>query len=51
MIDGSVNGVGSTVYSWARVLKNVQNGLVRSYAAWILLGAVGILLYIAMARG
>jgi NADH-quinone oxidoreductase subunit L len=49
IIDGSVNGVGARVYGWARVLKFVQNGLVRSYAAWILLGAILILFYVAMA--
>jgi NADH-quinone oxidoreductase subunit L len=51
IIDGSVNGVGARIYGWARVLKFMQNGLVRSYAAWILLGAILILLYVAAARG
>jgi NADH-quinone oxidoreductase subunit L len=51
IIDGSVNGVGARIYGWARVLKFVQNGLVRSYAAWILLGAILILFYLARARG
>ena len=51
LIDGSVNGVGARIYGWARVLKFVQNGLVRSYAAWILCGTILLLFYIAMARG
>jgi NADH-quinone oxidoreductase subunit L len=51
IVDSSVDGVGNTIYGWARTLKNVQNGLVRSYAAWILLGAIAILLYITIVRG
>jgi NADH-quinone oxidoreductase subunit L len=51
IIDGSVNGVGETVQACANVLKNVQNGLIRSYAAWILIGAAAVLLYIAVLRG
>jgi NADH-quinone oxidoreductase subunit L len=47
IIDGAVNGVGRTLQSWAGYLKNVQNGLIRSYAAWILAGAVAVLLFIA----
>ena len=47
IIDGAVNGVGETIQGMAAVLKNVQNGLIRSYAAWILLGTVAILLYIS----
>jgi NADH-quinone oxidoreductase subunit L len=46
IIDGAVNGVGSTLLSWAEYLKNVQNGLIRSYATWILVGAVAVLLFI-----
>ena len=45
LIDGAVNGVGSSIQSFASVLKNIQNGLIRSYAAWILLGMAAILLY------
>jgi NADH-quinone oxidoreductase subunit L len=51
VVDGVVNGIGRTVQVWAGYLKNVQNGLVRSYATWILLGAVAILFYIATHQG
>jgi NADH-quinone oxidoreductase subunit L len=47
IIDGAVNGVGRTLQSWAGYLKNIQNGLIRSYATWILVGAVAVLLFIA----
>jgi NADH-quinone oxidoreductase subunit L len=46
IIDGAVNGTGFAVRSLASVLKNVQNGLIRSYAAWILVGMAAVLLYI-----
>jgi len=46
LIDGTVNGAGRTVQNFATVLKNVQNGLIRSYATWILIGMVAMLLYI-----
>jgi NADH-quinone oxidoreductase subunit L len=50
VIDGAVNGVGHVVRGSASLLKNIQNGMVRGYAAWILAGAVLILLYITLLR-
>ncbi len=50
LIDGTVNGVGRFVRGSGSLLKRVQNGLVRSYAAWILAGAVAILAYITLLR-
>ena len=50
IIDGAVNGAGRTIQGFGSVLKNVQNGLIRSYATWILLGAVAIILYISIFR-
>jgi NADH-quinone oxidoreductase subunit L len=49
LIDGMVNGVGRALAGAGAVLRHVQNGLVRSYASWILLGAVAVLLYVFMA--
>jgi NADH-quinone oxidoreductase subunit L len=49
-IDGAVNGVGEFVRDLASIFKNVQNGLIRSYATWILLGAVAILFYLSYYR-
>jgi NADH-quinone oxidoreductase subunit L len=40
MIDGAVNGVGEIVRGSAKVLRHMQTGYVRTYAVWILLGAV-----------
>jgi len=52
VIDGAVNGVGRSIQNFGSVLKNVQNGLLRGYAVWILVGMVAVLLYIyVFARG
>jgi NADH-quinone oxidoreductase subunit L len=51
LIDGAVNGVGRMVQAQAQLLKNIQNGLARSYAAWILAGGAAVLLYLAFLRG
>ena len=50
VIDGAVNGAGSGVQAIGSALKRLQNGLVRSYAAWILLGAAAVLLYVSVFR-
>jgi NADH-quinone oxidoreductase subunit L len=46
LIDGDVKGVGEALGGAAALLRNIQNGLVRSYAAWILFGAVAVLMYV-----
>ena len=51
IIDGAVNGAGRLVQGSASMLKHMQNGLARNYAAWILAGAVLILIYVYMFRG
>ena len=51
IIDGAVNGAGRTIQGMASVLKGMQNGLIRSYATWILLGTVAVLLYFSITRG
>jgi NADH-quinone oxidoreductase subunit L len=50
IVDRAVNGAGETIQGLASVLKNVQNGLIRSYAVWILLGTVAVIIYIAYFR-
>jgi NADH-quinone oxidoreductase subunit L len=46
LIDGSVNGVGSGARSIGSLLRLMQSGNIRSYATWVLLGSV--LLIVAM---
>src|SRR5437588_9306341 len=43
MIDGAVNGVGRIVRGSASGLRRMQTGYVRTYAGWILLGGVLII--------
>jgi NADH-quinone oxidoreductase subunit L len=43
LIDGAVNGVGQTVRATSGLLRRVQTGSVRTYAASLFLGAVVIL--------
>jgi NADH-quinone oxidoreductase subunit L len=43
LIDGSVNGVGQTVLRTSSVLRLLQSGSVRAYAASLFLGVVLIL--------
>jgi NADH-quinone oxidoreductase subunit L len=44
-IDGIVNGVGHFAVEFGGVLRQIQVGFVRSYAAFILLGALVVIGY------
>ena len=45
IIDGAVNGVGETVGGLAELVRRLQTGSVRTYAASLFLGVVLILGY------
>ncbi len=45
VVDGIVNGIGHFVSSLGNVIRHVQVGFVRSYAAFILFGAVAVIGY------
>jgi NADH-quinone oxidoreductase subunit L len=45
LIDGSVNGVGESVRGWSELLRRLQTGSVRAYAASFFLGVVALLGY------
>jgi NADH-quinone oxidoreductase subunit L len=45
VIDGLVNNTGTFMQRSGRVLRRIHSGYTRSYAAWILFGAVIIFLY------
>ena len=47
VIDGAVNGVGSTVRTAGARLRRVQTGYVRNYALGIGLGVVAVLAFMA----
>jgi NADH-quinone oxidoreductase subunit L len=44
VIDGIVNGVGTESKSIGGVLRRLQSGNIRSYATWVVLGAVALLI-------
>jgi NADH-quinone oxidoreductase subunit L len=51
LIDASVNGVGSRARGIGRIFRLLQSGNIRSYAAWVVLGSVVLLLAIGFAGG
>jgi len=50
-IDGIVNGVGTRSRGIGRIFRLLQSGNIRSYAAWVVLGSVVLLLAIGFAGG
>ena len=48
LIDGIVNGVGSRARGVGGVLRRIQSGNIRSYATWVLLGSVLVILWIGI---
>jgi len=46
MIDGIVNGLGQSVRVAAALLRHMQSGYVRTYAAWIIAGGVLVLAWL-----
>jgi NADH-quinone oxidoreductase subunit L len=51
VIDGAVNGVARRARGIGGVLRQLQSGNIRSYAAWVVLGSVGVLLALGLAGG
>ena len=45
LIDGAVNGVGNLIRGSATGLRHMQTGYVRTYAGWILLGGVALVVW------
>jgi NADH-quinone oxidoreductase subunit L len=51
LIDGLVNGAGGAAQSIGGVLRRLQSGNIRSYAAWVVFGAVLALMALGLAGG
>jgi NADH-quinone oxidoreductase subunit L len=51
VIDGAVNGVARVVRDTAVRLRRVQTGLVRNYALGVVIGAVALLVFLAVRAG
>ena len=48
VIDGTVNGIGTLSRSFGSVLKLLQSGYIRSYAAWVVFGSVAAIVAISL---
>jgi NADH-quinone oxidoreductase subunit L len=48
VIDGAVNGVGARARGMGAVMRLAQSGYIRSYAAWVVLGSVLLLLAVGL---
>jgi NADH-quinone oxidoreductase subunit L len=51
MIDGLVNGVASRARDVGGVLQRIQSGNIRSYATWVVFGAVMLIFMMGLAGG
>ncbi len=51
IIDGAVNGVATLVRESGGRLRRVQTGLVRNYALAVVVGAVAIIVFLAVRAG
>jgi NADH-quinone oxidoreductase subunit L len=51
LIDGMANGVGSRARGLGNVLRLLQSGSIRNYAAWVVFGSVILLLAVGFAGG
>ena len=49
-IDGIVNGIGKTARNVGGILKRMQSGYIRSYAAWVVLGSIVVIVAIDHGR-
>ena len=48
MIDGLANGIGTVARGLGGILRQAQSGYIRSYAAWVLAGAIVVILWVGM---
>jgi NADH-quinone oxidoreductase subunit L len=51
VIDGIVNGVGRRSRNIGSVLRRLQSGYIRSYAAWVVLGSIVVIAFMGLAGG
>ena len=50
-IDGLVNGVGKAARELGGVAKRAQSGQIRNYAAWVVLGAIIVIVTVSLSGG
>jgi NADH-quinone oxidoreductase subunit L len=47
-IDGTVNGIGKTARNIGNLLRHAQSGYIRSYAGWVVAGAILVVIVIGL---
>jgi NADH-quinone oxidoreductase subunit L len=47
-VDGIVNGVGRLSSGFGGIVKRLQSGSIRSYAAWVVLGSILVIAYVGL---
>jgi NADH-quinone oxidoreductase subunit L len=47
-IDGTVNGIGKTARGIGNVLRHLQSGYIRSYAGWVVAGAILVVIVMGL---
>ena len=50
-IDGIVNGIGKTASGIGDLVRQAQSGFIRSYAAWVVMGAILVIAAMAISGG
>ncbi len=51
VIDGIANGIGTVARGMGSILRRGQSGYIRNYAAWVVAGAVFVILYVGLRGG
>jgi NADH-quinone oxidoreductase subunit L len=51
IIDGIVNGIGTESKGVGGILRLLQSGNIRSYATWVVIGAVAVIVAIGIGGG
>ncbi len=51
LIDGIVNGAGTQSQGLGSILRLLQSGNIRSYATWVVIGAVAVIIAIGIGGG
>jgi NADH-quinone oxidoreductase subunit L len=51
VIDGTVNGIGARARNMGSLLRQLQSGNIRSYATWVVLGSVALIVALGLMGG
>lgn len=51
LIDGIANGIGTVASGLGSIFRRAQSGYIRNYAAWVVAGAILVIVYIGLQGG